>query len=233
VAAVTAAVAAPLQNAGTTTSSLLPAAISPAIPRTTAAAVPVAAAAGSAVSPLTVVGRVVQGTQTTVGRQLLAGPVAPPTTAEQAGFATTADGPVLQPGGLVSATAAPPLLEAGPLGEPPQPGTTSAGSFLFGALAGLVPALLPGWSAPGAAPVPTAGAPYGAIAEAQGANAPPGPAQPAVPGGAAASAGAGIALLLTLAGLMLLWVPPAVRRLRLASESLRLAPWVLIPERPG
>ncbi|HEX3510491.1 MAG TPA: hypothetical protein VHT27_05260 [Solirubrobacteraceae bacterium] len=62
----------------------------------------------------------------------------------------------------------------------------------------------------------------------------PSPSSPVVPGVGAASASAAVALLLTLAGLMALWVPPAVRRrLRLASEPRRPAPFVLLPERPG
>jgi hypothetical protein len=40
-------------------------------------------------------------------------------------------------------------------------------------------------------------------------------------------------LLITLAGLLVLGVPWGKRRLGLASESWPLAPFVLIPERPG
>jgi hypothetical protein len=66
----------------------------------------------------------------------------------------------------------------------------------------------------------------------------PSPAQPAplLPGGAptSASASAGLALtLLGLATLLLLGAPPATRRLRLASEPRRPAPFVLIPVPPG
>jgi hypothetical protein len=92
---------------------------------------------------------------------------------------------------------------------------------------------LPGWT--GLAGVGSSTTPRAAH---EGSTAPapeplPAPSQPAAPGGIGGSAAAGIALLLTLAGLLMLWVPPALRRLRLASESLRLAPHVLIPERPG
>ncbi len=65
--------------------------------------------------------------------------------------------------------------------------------------------------------------------------APPGHAPP--PGGAspatAAGAGSGLSIFLILAGLPMLAAPWAKRRLRLASEPWRLAPFVLIPERPG
>jgi hypothetical protein len=40
-------------------------------------------------------------------------------------------------------------------------------------------------------------------------------------------------IFLTIAGLLALGAPPALRRMRLASEPLRLAPLVLMPERPG
>jgi hypothetical protein len=57
------------------------------------------------------------------------------------------------------------------------------------------------------------------------------------PGGgvpsSAVGAGAGISIFLLLLGLLLVWAPRTARRLRPASESLRLAPHVLIPERPG
>jgi hypothetical protein len=66
--------------------------------------------------------------------------------------------------------------------------------------------------------------------------APPGHAPPS-PGGAspatAAGAGSGLSIFLILAGLPMLAAPWAKRRLRLASEPWRLAPFVLIPERPG
>jgi hypothetical protein len=40
-------------------------------------------------------------------------------------------------------------------------------------------------------------------------------------------------IFLTLAGLLLIGGPAAMRRLRLASQPWRSAPFVLIPERPG
>jgi hypothetical protein len=69
------------------------------------------------------------------------------------------------------------------------------------------------------------------------APAPPSGASGLSPGAAAPSAaagsGAGISIFLLLSGLLLLGALWAARRLRLASESWRLAPLVLIPERPG
>jgi hypothetical protein len=66
--------------------------------------------------------------------------------------------------------------------------------------------------------------------------APPEHAPPS-PGGAspatAAGTGFGFSIFLTLAGLLMLAAPWAKRRLGLASEPWRLAPFVLIPERPG
>lgn len=66
--------------------------------------------------------------------------------------------------------------------------------------------------------------------------APPEHAPPS-PGGAspatAAGTGSGLSIFPILAGLLMLAVPWAKRRLRLASEPWRLAPFVLIPERPG
>lgn len=67
-------------------------------------------------------------------------------------------------------------------------------------------------------------------------DAPPEHAPPS-PGGAspatAAGTGSGLSIFLILAGLLMLAAPWAKRRLRLASEPRRLAPFVLIPERPG
>jgi hypothetical protein len=62
-------------------------------------------------------------------------------------------------------------------------------------------------------------------------NAPPSPggASPAT----AAGTGFGLSISLILAGLLMLAAPWAKRRLGLASEPWRLAPFVLIPERPG
>jgi hypothetical protein len=61
---------------------------------------------------------------------------------------------------------------------------------------------------------------------------------PGPPGGASggtAAGGSGIALsaFLTLAGLLLMAAPRALRRLRLSSRPWRTAFFVLIPERPG
>jgi hypothetical protein len=62
----------------------------------------------------------------------------------------------------------------------------------------------------------------------------PGPA-PAGAAGGAAVGGSGIAptAFLTLAGLLLLAAPHALRRLRLSSRPWRTSFFVLIPERPG
>jgi hypothetical protein len=65
----------------------------------------------------------------------------------------------------------------------------------------------------------------------------PSPSPPPAPGGATGSAAgsSGLALsgFLTLAGLLLLGAPRAMRRLRLSCEPWRTACFVLIPERPG
>ena len=63
---------------------------------------------------------------------------------------------------------------------------------------------------------------------------PPGPAPSGAVGGSATGA-AGIALsgFFTLAGLLLLAAPRALRRLRLSCRPWRAAFFVLIPERPG
>ena len=63
---------------------------------------------------------------------------------------------------------------------------------------------------------------------------PPGPAPTGAFGGSAAG-GSGVALsgFFTLAGLLLLAAPRALRRLRLACQPWRTAFFVLIPERPG
>jgi hypothetical protein len=49
----------------------------------------------------------------------------------------------------------------------------------------------------------------------------------------ASSFGIAFSIFFTLASLLLLGGLPAMRRLRLASEPWRAAPFVLIPERPG
>jgi hypothetical protein len=54
-----------------------------------------------------------------------------------------------------------------------------------------------------------------------------------VPASAAGAFGAAVAVLLALAGLLLLQVPPALRRLRLSAAPWLGAAFVLIPERPG
>ncbi len=64
----------------------------------------------------------------------------------------------------------------------------------------------------------------------------PGPAPGGAGGGgagAAGGAGVGLAGFLTLAGLLLLAAPRALRRLRLSCLPWRTAFFVLIPERPG
>jgi len=61
----------------------------------------------------------------------------------------------------------------------------------------------------------------------------PGPAPSGASGGAGASAsGAGVSIFLTLAGLLLLGAPRAMRRLRLSFEPWLAGCFVLIPERP-
>jgi hypothetical protein len=62
---------------------------------------------------------------------------------------------------------------------------------------------------------------------------PPGSASGGSSGATAAFPGGAISIFLTLASLLLLAGSQAMRRLRLASELWRAAPFVLIPERPG
>jgi hypothetical protein len=74
--------------------------------------------------------------------------------------------------------------------------------------------------------------------DAAGGSRPVSPTPGPTPGGAAggtATGGSGIAVsaFLTLAGLLLLAAPRALRRLRLSSSPWRTAFFVLIPERPG
>lgn len=76
-------------------------------------------------------------------------------------------------------------------------------------------------------------------------HAPAGPQAPAAPqapiqgpaglvsAAGTASSGFAFSILLSLLGLLLLGVPRAMRRLGLASDSLSVAPFVLIPDRPG
>jgi len=61
----------------------------------------------------------------------------------------------------------------------------------------------------------------------------PGPSPGGVSESTVAACGFALSIFLTLAGLPMLAAPRAVRRLRHASEPWRLAPFVLIPERPG
>jgi hypothetical protein len=61
----------------------------------------------------------------------------------------------------------------------------------------------------------------------------PGPSPGGVSESTVAPCGFALSIFLTLAGLAMLAAPRAMRRLRLASEPWRLAPFVLIPERPG
>jgi hypothetical protein len=61
----------------------------------------------------------------------------------------------------------------------------------------------------------------------------PGPSPGGVSESTVAACGFALSIFLTLAGLSMLAAPHAMRRLRLASEPWRLAPFVLIPERPG
>jgi hypothetical protein len=64
------------------------------------------------------------------------------------------------------------------------------------------------------------------------------PVAPSSPGtvassSAGSSTGFGFTLFLLVAGLLMLVIPQAMRRMRLASESRGLAPFLLIPDRPG
>jgi hypothetical protein len=85
------------------------------------------------------------------------------------------------------------------------------------------------------------GGPLSVLASGAGHNGSPPASIPASPGpspgGASESTGAAcgfaLSIFLTLAGLPMLAAPRVMRRLRLASEPWRLAPFVLIPERPG
>jgi hypothetical protein len=61
----------------------------------------------------------------------------------------------------------------------------------------------------------------------------PTPAPSGASGSAAGSSGIGLSGFLTLAGLLLLGAPRAMRRLRLSCQPWRTACFVLIPERPG
>ncbi len=61
----------------------------------------------------------------------------------------------------------------------------------------------------------------------------PTPAPSGVSGSAAGSSGVALSGFLTLAGLLLLGAPRAMRRLRLSCQPWRTACFVLIPERPG
>jgi ribosomal protein L11 len=99
-------------------------------------------------------------------------------------------------------------------------------------------ALLAPGSAPREGPSVQALAPAGSGAGHGSTPAPaPSPPEPAPSPGLSASAGGAsglaLSLLLTLTALLLLAAPPTLRRLRLANESWRPAPFALIPERPG
>jgi hypothetical protein len=59
------------------------------------------------------------------------------------------------------------------------------------------------------------------------------PATGGSPTGAGGFPGSGFIIFLTLAGLLMWGAPRATRRMRLASESLCPAPFVLVPDRPG
>jgi hypothetical protein len=61
----------------------------------------------------------------------------------------------------------------------------------------------------------------------------PVPMPSGVPGSAAGAFGVAFLVLLTLAGLLLLGVPSAIRRLQLAAEPRLATAFALIPERPG
>ena len=83
------------------------------------------------------------------------------------------------------------------------------------------------------------GAPAGGVHDGSAAGSPPvspppGPAPSGASGGSAVGA-SGLALsgFLTLAGLLLLGAPRAMRRLRLSCQPRLTACFVLIPERPG
>ena len=62
---------------------------------------------------------------------------------------------------------------------------------------------------------------------------PPGPAPSGASGSATGASGLALSGFLTLAGLLLLGAPRAMRRLRLSCQPWLTACFVLIPERPG
>jgi hypothetical protein len=79
--------------------------------------------------------------------------------------------------------------------------------------------------------------PGGGHSGSAGGSAPVSPSPSPAPGGASgsapASSGLGLSTFLTLAGLLLMGAPRAMRRLRLSCEPWLTACFVLIPERPG
>jgi hypothetical protein len=109
-------------------------------------------------------------------------------------------------------------------GEPVLPGSRSilplgVGSTALASLVGLLAGLPSGAGHNGSPPasIPSS----------------PGPGPGGVSESTVAACGFALSIFLTLAGLPMLAAPRAMRRLRLASEPWRLAPFVLIPERPG
>jgi len=95
-----------------------------------------------------------------------------------------------------------------------------------------------GYAAAVAALAPTTGSPgdggHGGSAVGSPPVSPgPGPAPAGASGSSAGASGLALAGFLTLAGLLLLGAPRAMRRLRLSCQPWRTACFVLIPERPG
>jgi hypothetical protein len=101
----------------------------------------------------------------------------------------------------------------------------------------LLPDSPAGYAAAVAALAPTTGTPPGGHGGAAVGSPPvspgPGPAPSGAAGSSAGAAGLALAGFLTLAGLLLLGAPRAMRRLRLSCQPWLTACFVLIPERPG
>jgi hypothetical protein len=180
------------------------------------------------------------------------GGVAHPPAAQQ--HARTATSPSWVPSRAHAAVLA--LAMAPPTLASPQPPASVAGSLPATSIAPGLGAL-PGWGA--WAPAASAGDPMasGPVAswpatwlaqdgrsatssQANGAHPAPLPASPPPmpsPGGVSPAAvvgpAAGLSIVLALAALLMLAAPLAARRLRLDGESWRLAPFVLIADRPG
>lgn len=106
-------------------------------------------------------------------------------------------------------------------------------SFLPGSPLGFSTAAISSLGTPMAAPAGGGAHSGSAVASAPFGSA-RGPAPDGIAGGSAAGAfGLAFSIFLTLAGLFLLRAPRAIRRLWLSNEPWLVAPFVLIPERPG